>query len=290
MGAHSPLADIASLARGELDASSTAARTAWLSQHDIERQSTYAAPVPQGVHITAGLARMQTSAPDIGGFEARGPVLSVLDFGAGPAQFKTTRDAGRAWPFGIHMEPEQFNADDGAFPDLPSRLRPAPLQTKEQRGIIGRALNILEPIDPWFQGSARGLVLQARALELIAVAETWLKGADAHRPASAAIVKAEAARDLIESRLADPLTLEVIARAVGVNVRTLSSAFRARYGVSVAAFITDRRMQRAMKMLMDGASVSEAAYAVGYQPNAFSTAFRRQFGVPPSACNGRRPI
>ena len=266
------------------------AGSSWLSHRDIERQSTYIAPVPQGVHIAVGLARMQTSAPDIGGFKARGPVLSVLDLGAEPAEFTTRLEAGRAWSFGVHMEPEQFNPDDGALPERLSRLRPAPLQTTTPRAIIGRVLNILEPIDPWFQGSARALVLQSRALELIAVAEMWLKGADDHRPASAAIVKAEAARDLIESRLADPLTLEVIARAVGVNVRTLSSAFRARYGVSVAAFITDRRMQRAMKMLMDGASVSEAAYAVGYQPNAFSTAFRRQFGVPPSACNGRRPI
>ena len=286
----SKLADIASLAGGELEASSTAAGSVWLSHRDIERQSIYAAPVPRGVHIGVGVARMQTSSPDIGGVKARGPILSVLDLSAEPAQFKTRLEAGRARSFGVHMDPEQFNADDGAFPELLSRLRTAPLQTTEQRGIIGRVLNTLGPIDPWFQGSARALVLQARALELIAVAEMWLKGGDDHRSASAAIVKAEAARDLIESRLADGLTLEVIARSVGVNVRTLSSAFRAHYGVSVAAFITDRRMHRAMKMLVDGASVSEAAYAVGYQPNAFSTAFRRQFGISPSACNGRCSI
>ncbi|MBB4212784.1 AraC-like DNA-binding protein [Rhodothalassium salexigens DSM 2132] len=284
----SQLADIAFLSGGNLEAASSITGSVWLSRRDTQVESTYVASVPEGLHIGLGVARIQTSAPDLGSFTARGPVLSLLDLTSEPADFTTVMGAGQSCSFGVHIEPEQLTAVDPSVLNLLRRLKNEPLRTTDHRGIIRRVLHLLEPIDPWFQDSVRHLVLQARGLELIAVAETWLEGVEAQTPSGASAVKAEAARDLIESRLGDPLTLDFLARSVGVNVRTLSSAFRERYGVSVAAFITDRRMQLAMQMLVGGASVSEAAYTVGYQPNAFSTAFRRQFGVSPSSCNGRQ--
>lgn len=289
MTSESRLRTIAAKSGGDFFTVPLATGAAWLSRSAATRQLTYEAEVPRGLHIGLGVAKMRTSAAGIGGFVASGPVFSVLQLASEPVQFQTTIDPGVSHSFGIHLDVDQMDGDvSTSVLRILDAMRTDSLRTVADGAILQRAIHVLTPIDPWFQGSARELILQARGYELLAIAEMWLHGAGRRPAAHRAFLKAEAVRDLIESQLAQTLTLDLIARSVGVNVRTLSTLFRERFGVGVAAFLTERRMQVATRMLCEGASVAEAAYAVGYQPNSFSTAFRRQFGVPPSALGGRR--
>ncbi len=287
MSSSTRLADLASKSGGILESAQIHIGTAWLSRRDVNSASSYEASVPMGLHIGLGVARMQTRAHGVGGFAASGPVLSVLDLTAGPADFHTALEAGRSRSFGVHIEPDLLGkTTPEAVLRLVETMNGQLLKTMQNGPFIKRVLPLLEPIDPWFQGSARDLVVEARALELIAVVDMWRSGQEIPTPYARFTRKVDAARDYIEAHLAENITLDIIARNVGVNVRTLSSAFRERFGVSVAAFVTDRRMQVAIGMLCEGAGVAEAAYAVGYQPNAFSVAFGRWFGFPPSAVRG----
>ena len=80
------------------------------------------------------------------------------------------------------------------------------------------------------------------------------------------------------------LTVEAIARQVGVGVERFRKGFRERTGLPPAEYLRMRRMNAAQTMLADGhRTVREIALALGF-PDAFS--FSRQFkqtvGVSPS--------
>jgi len=263
--------------------------TVWRSERPAIETMSYDTLVPPGLHVAIGCARIKTHAPGLGGFEAAGPAFSIISLASETAPFTTTISRGPACSLGVHLDfsrPDHIvSADHEA---LIAAMDSHQFRAATAGPPVTRALHLLAPIDPWFQGSVRDIVLQARGLELLAVAATWLLGRNEEPLRSRHERKAEAAHEYMEAHLATPLTLEAIAQAVGTNVRTLTDSFRRRFGVSVAAFLTERRMQVAMQMLVEGASVSLAAYAVGYQPNAFSTAFRRQFGYPPSALSRAR--
>ncbi len=96
-------------------------------------------------------------------------------------------------------------------------------------------------------------------------------------------VKIDAVRELLLRRYAEPLTLDDIAREVGLNRMTLTAGFRQLFGASVHDFLQNVRMERAYELLQDEAlSVSLVAEAVGYShPCNFSTAFRAHFGCAP---------
>lgn len=66
-------------------------------------------------------------------------------------------------------------------------------------------------------------------------------------------------------------------------MRTLTDVFREQFGMSIASYVTHRRLQVARDHLLEGLSVSAAAHCVGYAPAHFSNAFQRQFGLRPQA-------
>lgn len=98
------------------------------------------------------------------------------------------------------------------------------------------------------------------------------------------------AREYINQYCSSPLTLESIAKAVGVNRSKLTKGFRAMFGCSVSDAIAEQRLQQAMQLLeQTDMPVSSIGYQVGYQSNAsFSRAFSRYFGAPPKHIRERR--
>lgn len=78
-------------------------------------------------------------------------------------------------------------------------------------------------------------------------------------------------------------SVEVLA-GVGAMSRTVfAERFRAAFGRSPAAYVTEVRMQRAEQLLRSGRSVSETSRALGYgSDEGFSRAFRRRTGLLPS--------
>ena len=287
--AASDLERIAHHSGGDIAISQASCGTVWRSQRPAIDTVTYDTSVPPGLHVGIGHARIKTHARGLGGFEAAGPALSIIRLGGEMEPFTTTVGRGPAFSLGLHLNlPSLDQSVDVLQEALLAVMDSHELRAATGGAPVSRALHLLAPIDPWFQGSARDLVLQARGLELLAIAATWVLEKKEEKLSSRHQRKADAARDYIEAHLAEPLTLDAIARAVGINVRTLTETFRRRFGVSIAAFLAQRRMEIAMRMLLEGASVSLAAYTVGYRPNAFSTAFRRQFGYPPSALSRAR--
>ncbi|MBD0694080.1 helix-turn-helix domain-containing protein [Streptomyces sp. CBMA123] len=114
----------------------------------------------------------------------------------------------------------------------------------------------------------------------------------AHAPALA-----QAARDLADTRLADPeLSPALLARELNVSVRTLHRAF-AGAEETVAGYIRRRRLEHARSALLLATgrpSISElAAYWQFADSSHFSRAFKRHYGQSPAEfarASGSRPV
>lgn len=255
------------------------------SAQTLETDTHYSAQLPPGLHISCGVARLETAHPRLGGFSFDGPGLSVILCDDEPDPFTTVVRQGRSLSCGLFVGSDRVAAAPSEMlADIVERLRAgAPLRATD-RPPPGLAARLCTPIDPWFQGDARALALEARSLELTAMALNWLalSTEPETRPARHTR-RAQAARDLLEARLADPPDLHALAREVGINVRSLTEAFRLTYGGSIAAYVTRRRLETAHELITGGQTVSAAAAQVGYSPAHFSTAFLRHYGYRPTA-------
>ena len=178
---------------------------------------------------------------------------------------------------------------------LDDALRERVANAREPRLLSSAAVPLLEierlcaPVDRFFQGAARRLALQARVLQFAALLSASLNGEPVVPKTARHQRFVERARALLECRLSCPPDLSELARAVGLNPHSLNLAFRAETGMSIGAYLTERRLARALEHLEDGAGPTEAAARVGYTPAHFSTAFKRRYGVSPRAVRPRTP-
>jgi AraC family transcriptional regulator len=97
-----------------------------------------------------------------------------------------------------------------------------------------------------------------------------------------------AALALIEARLAEPLTVAEIAKAVGVSHNHLTRLLRDATGQTVVGYLRARRMERARHFLQATTlSISAIAASVGIPDfQAFNKACRRELGASPRAIRG----
>ncbi len=95
--------------------------------------------------------------------------------------------------------------------------------------------------------------------------------------------RVDAARDLMEQRFADPLTIQEIGREVGISAFHFTRVFRELVGVPPHRYLVRVRLARAAEALRRGASVTSAGRDAGF-PNLgnFIRQFRRAHGVSPS--------
>jgi AraC-like DNA-binding protein len=92
------------------------------------------------------------------------------------------------------------------------------------------------------------------------------------------------ARDLLESRVADPPTLQELADGVGANRFVLLRAFRRTFGVPPHAFLRRLRVERARALLARGADLSWTSLELGFADQShFTRAFKEVVGIPPGA-------
>ena len=81
-----------------------------------------------------------------------------------------------------------------------------------------------------------------------------------------------------------------LARAVGTSRRTLERCFRHETGTALGRWRQKAQILRAMELLAEGASVTEAGHHVGYATtSAFIAAFRRVTGSTPGRFPGPAP-
>jgi AraC-like DNA-binding protein len=93
-----------------------------------------------------------------------------------------------------------------------------------------------------------------------------------------------AACDVLQWDPADARTLAELGRAVGASERTLSRLCKVELGMTFPQWRTQLRLHEALRLLAQGASVTQVAHACGWaSTSAFIDTFRRAFGHTPGS-------
>ncbi|HET9171068.1 MAG TPA: helix-turn-helix transcriptional regulator [Actinospica sp.] len=92
------------------------------------------------------------------------------------------------------------------------------------------------------------------------------------------------AKDLADTRYAEPLTVDDLARAAGYSRAHFSQEFRRAFGESPHAYLLTRRLERAAALLRStDYSVADICVMVGLASvGSFTTSFARMFGLGPT--------
>lgn len=92
----------------------------------------------------------------------------------------------------------------------------------------------------------------------------------------------------IDAHLAEPITMECIARNVHMSIRSVQQGFRDELGVSPMTYIRDRRLERVHAELADalpsdGVTVTDVATRWGFNHlGSFAVEYRKRWGATPS--------
>ena len=99
------------------------------------------------------------------------------------------------------------------------------------------------------------------------------------------------ARDLIDARYAEPLTVEDMAAAAGLSKAHFSREFRRAFGESPHAYLLTRRLERAAGLLRrTDRSIADICYAVGWDSlGSFTTSFTRMHNTSPAQYRAAYP-
>jgi AraC-like DNA-binding protein len=99
------------------------------------------------------------------------------------------------------------------------------------------------------------------------------------------------AKDLADSRYADPLTVRDLARAAGLSPAHFSREFRRAFGEPPHRYLLTRRLERAAALLRNtDRPVTEICFAVGLSGlGSFTTSFGRVYGMSPQAYRASFP-
>ena len=96
------------------------------------------------------------------------------------------------------------------------------------------------------------------------------------------------ARDLIDREYARPLDVPTMAQHALMSPAHFSRRFRAAYGETPYNYLMTRRIERAMALLREGVSVTDACMTVGCTSlGSFSSRFTEIVGETPSAYRAR---
>lgn len=96
------------------------------------------------------------------------------------------------------------------------------------------------------------------------------------------------ARDLMDRDYTQPLDVSTMARQALMSPAHFSREFKLAYGETPYAYLMTRRVERAMALLRDGWTVTDAAMAVGASSlGSFSSTFTRLVGETPSGYRSR---
>jgi AraC-like DNA-binding protein len=99
------------------------------------------------------------------------------------------------------------------------------------------------------------------------------------------------AKDLVDARYADPITVDDLAAAAGLSRAHFSRMFTRTFGESPRAYLQTRRLERAAALLRyTDRSVADICVMVGLlSVGSFTTTFARVYGKPPAAYRASLP-
>ena len=103
------------------------------------------------------------------------------------------------------------------------------------------------------------------------------------------LVHLRAARDHADRSFTEPLDLDQLAAVARLSKFHFQRLFTATYGMSPAAYVSQRRIERAQDLLRaTNLSVTEVCHAVGFTSlGSFSSRFRDVVGESPSVFQAR---
>lgn len=154
---------------------------------------------------------------------------------------------------------------------------------------VGAMMGQLAALPPEF----RGREAACRAL----VAQIVLYACNALQPGGAALPAGSVARDpivsaalqIINSHLAEPLTLDRLAASCYVSKFHLVRLFRAYTGLTPHQYILSKRLQQARRLLAQGVPATRAAIQCGFEHySGFYDAFKKHTGCTPGQFAVRR--
>lgn len=100
-------------------------------------------------------------------------------------------------------------------------------------------------------------------------------------PAPGPVLRVE---DHIRSSYMTPIRVEELARRLNMDRRYLSRLFRSQTGLSIRAYLTRVRLERAREYLERGHTVKEAAALCGWEDiSGFSRRFAQEYGCAPGS-------
>ncbi len=93
---------------------------------------------------------------------------------------------------------------------------------------------------------------------------------------------AQRARELIHEQVEDGICLEWLAHECGHDKWELSRDFRDLFGTSPYRYLVFRRLNKAVAMLKQGSTISDAAYAAQFADQShFTRQFKKTYGLTP---------
>lgn len=179
-------------------------------------------------------------------------------------------------------EPNRFLPELSGLLRSPSQAEFMLLQPASSRLVaVARAL-----LEARTRDGVERMMFESRTLELVAAFLDGQRVLEPHEQLSQVDSRrVQAARELLEERMADPPSLGELARLVGTNEYKLKRGFKAMYGRPVFRWLHELRLERGRALLASGqCTVTEVALAVGFsKPCWFAHAFRARYGVAPKA-------
>lgn len=163
------------------------------------------------------------------------------------------------------------------YSDVMALVQEIPCQiTPAMMSVIGQILNCP------YSGIIRRAYLRQKALKLVSLYLETIIRLPLSNPEFNYVHQAEA---ILRANIANPPTLNALARQVGTNRRKLNEGFHQVYGTTPFGYLRNCRLNRAKWLLMSSERpIEEIASVVGYTSRSrFATAFRQQLGINPKA-------
>ena len=94
----------------------------------------------------------------------------------------------------------------------------------------------------------------------------------------------------VDANLERKITLQMLARQFSVSVSTITQLFQKKSDTTFHGFLTSRRMERAVVLILRGEPLEAVGRQLGYQDHStFYRAFRSTFGLSPREYKKRNP-
>jgi AraC-like DNA-binding protein len=218
-------------------------------------------------------------------------------WGSGLAPKEVVTDSNAMFQLNVHLEPEVFqsfihNSTEGFPKNLQHLVRPCDRLYYHRLGITTPVMErVLRQIllCP-YQGIVKRMYLEGKVMELMALLlEEELEAQQGKtyvcdlKPEE--LDRIHYARHLLLQQLAQPPSMEELARQVGLNEYILRKGFQQVFGKTVFSYLHEYRLKQARELITMGEmKISEIAAQVGFASRSyFASAFRKKFGMSPKA-------